>query len=101
MLKKMFGDKAAKDLKTLNPYAERVLEAEKPIIQLDNDGLRAKTFEFKQKIVDYISAEENEIKELKQRIENEEDISIPEKETMYANIDKLGKAIVRKKSRNS
>jgi len=91
ILKKMFGDKAAKDLKVLNPYAQRVLEAEKSITQLDNDGLRAKTSEFKQRIADHISPEENKISELKQRIEKEGDISVSEKESMYLEIDKLEK----------
>lgn len=91
ILKKMFGDKAAKDLKVLNPYAQRVLEAEKSISQLDNDGLRSKTIEFKQRIADHISSEENKIIELKQRIEKEGDISVSEKESIYLEIDKLEK----------
>jgi preprotein translocase subunit SecA len=91
MLKKMFGDKASKDLKTLNPYAQKVLAAEKSISILDNDGLRAKTQEFKKRIEDYISKEENEIKDLKQRIENDEDIAVSEKESIYSTIDKLEK----------
>lgn len=91
MLKKMFGDKASKDLKTLNPYAQKVLAAEKTISLLDNDALRAKTDEFKQRIAEYISAEENEIKTLKQRIDSDENIAVNEKEAMYSTIDKLEK----------
>ncbi len=91
ILKKMFGDKASKDLKVLNPYAQMVLEAEKTISQLDNDGLRAKTKEFKDRIAEYISTEENEIVSLKQRIETDEDIAVNEKESIYTEIDKLEK----------
>jgi len=91
MLKKMFGDKASKDLKVLNPYAQMVLEAEKTISQLDNDGLRAKTKEFKDRIAEYISTEENKIVSLKQRIETDEDIAVNEKESIYTEIDKLEK----------
>ena len=91
MLKKMFGDKASKDLKTLNPYAQQVLAAEKTISLLDNDALRAKTAEFKQRIAEYISAEENEIKTLKDRINNDEDVAVHDKEAMYSTIDKLEK----------
>lgn len=91
IIKKIFGDKASKDLKILNPYALKILEAEKSISQLDNDALRAKTQEFKQKIADYISPQENKIKEFKQRIENEVDISINDKESIYLEIDKLEK----------
>lgn len=91
IIKKIFGDKASKDLKILNPYALKILEAEKSISQLDNDGLRAKTQEFKQRIADYISPQENKITELKQRIEDEVDISINDKESIYLEIDKLEK----------
>ena len=91
ILKKMFGDKASKDLKVLDPYAQKVLEAEKSITQLDNDGLRAKTQEFKERIAEYISPEENKITELKQRIETDDDISVHEKESIYTEIDKLEK----------
>ena len=91
MLKKMFGDKTSKDLKSLSPYVQKVLDAEKLISQLDNDGLRAKTAEFKQRINDYISSEENEIIELKKRIETEVELVVSEKEEIYAKIDKLEK----------
>ena len=91
MLKKMFGDKTSKDLKSLSPYVQKVLDAEKLISQLDNDGLRAKTAEFKQRINDYISSEENEIIEFKKRIETEVELVVSEKEEIYAKIDKLEK----------
>jgi len=91
IIKKMFGDKASKDLKVLKPYAQKVLEAEKSISLLDNDELRAKTQEFKQRIADHISPEENKIKELKQRIETQLDIDVHEKESIYQEIDKLEK----------
>ena len=83
----MFGDKTSKDLKSLSPYVQKVLDAEKLISQLDNDGLRAKTAEFKQRINDYISSEENEIIELKKRIETEVELVVSEKEEIYAKID--------------
>jgi len=91
MLKKMFGDKATKDLKVLNPYTKKVLEAEKTISQLDNDALRAKTLEFKQRIAEFIAPEEDKIAELKKRIEDEGDIDVQDKESIYTEIDKLEK----------
>jgi len=91
ILKKMFGDKASKDLKVLSPYVQKVLDAEKKIVQLDNDGLRDMTQEFKNRITDYISEEENKINDLKQRINKEKDIDVHEKEAIYTEIDNLEK----------
>ena len=81
IIKKMFGDKATKDLKVLQPYVERVHNVEKEIGALTNDQLRAKTQEFKKRIHDYIDADEQEIVELKNKIETTLDISINEKES--------------------
>ncbi len=87
----MFGDKATKDLKVLQPYVDKVHQAEKNISQLDNDQLREKTKEFKRRIKEYISAEEQEIKELRDKLESDSGISVNEKESIYSQIDKLGK----------
>lgn len=91
IIKKMFGDKATKDLKVLQPYVDRVHMVEKEIGALTNDQLRAKTQEFKKRIHDYIDADEQEIAQLKNKIDTTLDISINEKESIYSQIDKLEK----------
>jgi preprotein translocase subunit SecA len=91
IIKKMFGDKATKDLKVLQPYVDKVHQAEKVISQLDNDQLREKTQEFKRRITEYILAEEEEIKTLKDKLESDLGISVNEKESIYSQIDKLEK----------
>jgi len=70
LIKKMLGDKATRDLKAVKPLLDKTLAAYKIIEQLDNDSLRAKTNEFKQKIKDSIAPEVQEIEYLKQQIEN-------------------------------
>jgi len=92
IIKKMFGDKATKDLKVLQPYVDRVHMVEKEIRALTNDQLRAKTQEFKKRIHDYIDADEQEIAQLKNKIDTTLDISINEKESIYSQIDKLEKS---------
>ncbi|MEA3503669.1 MAG: preprotein translocase subunit SecA [Bacteroidota bacterium] len=90
LLKKLFGTKSKRDIDIINPILEKIHQASKIIEPLTNDELRAKTLEFKQRITDYISTEENEIKELKEKAENN-DIPIDEKENIYSQIDEIEK----------
>ena len=92
LFKKIFGDKSTRDLKEVNPYVDKIKEAYKHISTLSNDELRSKTAEFKQRIVDYIAAEENEIADLKKQIEDNPNMDVNDKEDIYAKIDKLEKA---------
>ncbi len=87
----MLGDKATRDLKAVKPLLDKTLAAYKIIEQLDNDSLRAKTNEFKQKIKDSIAPEVQEIESLKQQIENTFEMESAEKEKIYEQIDKLEK----------
>ncbi len=89
--KKIMGSKADRDLKSVKPYLNKIKEAYENISKLSNDDLRAKTIEFRQRIADYISDEENQIKDIKARMENEPDIDIHEKEKLYEVIDELTK----------
>ena len=47
VLKAFVGDKRKKDLKLLQPMVEKVRSFDQKMEQLDLDGLRAKTSEFK------------------------------------------------------
>ena len=88
-LNKLFGSKSDRDIKTINPQVEDIHKAYEIITQLSNDELRAKTFEFRQKIHEYIQAEESELLDLKERIEKEFDMDVDEKERIYKRIDEL------------
>ncbi len=91
--KKVMGDKSTRDMKALNPIVQKIHKAYDTIKDLSNDELRNKTAEFKQRIADYISQEEDEIASLKQNIETNLDLEADEKEKMYNQIDKLQKQI--------
>jgi len=91
IFKKLLGDKSARDLKEVNPYIKQIKDVYDSISSLSNDGLRAKTLEFKQKIADGIAVYENEIAGLKTQIDDNLDMDIHEKEAIYEKIDKLEK----------
>ncbi|MDN5348818.1 MAG: preprotein translocase subunit SecA [Bacteroidales bacterium] len=91
LIKKMLGDKATRDLKAVKPLLDKTLAAYEIIKQLDNDSLRAKTNEFKQKIKDSIAPEIQEIESLKQQIETSFEMESMDKEKIYEQIDKLEK----------
>ncbi|MGM0565135.1 MAG: preprotein translocase subunit SecA [Bacteroidota bacterium] len=88
ILKNLFGTKAERDLKELNPYVNQINEAWENIKDISNDELRDKTHEFKQRIAEGIATYHEKIKELKQKAENP-DLAIDEKEELYDQIDKL------------
>ncbi len=90
-LTKLFGDKSQRDLKTVKPYLDATLAAYPVIQALDNDGLRAKTVEFKERIAKAIEAEETELKQMRDRIDAEYDMPVDEKEQLYKRIDELEK----------
>ncbi len=90
-LRKFFGNKSDRDMKELVPLSEKAKAEFPALAELSNDELRAKTFEFKQQITDYIADIENELNELNQRVEENPDMDMAEKEQAYARIDELKK----------
>jgi len=90
-LKNLLGSKADKDYKAVTPVMNEIREVTESISVLTNDELRGKTEEFKERIKAYIEDEESQIRELQNRIDNEREIDIEEKEIIYENIDKLEK----------
>ena len=95
-LKKLLGTKSERDVKEIMPILDNIHKAYEIISNLSNDQLRAKTLEFKEKITNYIASEENQISELKNRIEAESEMEIDEKEHLYQTIDKLEKESYKK-----
>ncbi len=90
-LKKLMGTKSDRDLKAVNPILSKVKEAYESISQLSNDELREKTASFRTRIAEYISIEENEIVDIRARIEKAPDMNVNEKEKLYDTIDQLQK----------
>ena len=91
ILSKLFGTKSDRDLKEVKPFLDATLKAYPEIQKLDNDQLRAKTLEFKERIRKEVEEEEQQLSALRLRIEEEYDMPIDEKEGIYKQIDKLEK----------
>ncbi|GIV29533.1 MAG: protein translocase subunit SecA [Bacteroidia bacterium] len=98
VIKKIFKlkTKSEKDIEQILPVVEEINRIYTSLSSLSNDELRNKTKEFKQRIKDYVSEEENEILKIKQQIEQNPDIDINEKEKLFKQIEELDKKIVEK-----
>ena len=83
ILRRFLGDKATRDLKTINPLVKQVHEAYKNISGLSNDELRAKTAEFKKKIAEHIAADEKQIETYKSKINEDPNLDVEEKEKIW------------------
>ena len=94
----MLGNKSERDIKEIRPILEQCLAAYETISKLDNDGLRAKTQEFKDRIQTKIKKEKEAVDGLQQQLDNniDDSLSVEEKERIYASIDKLKKEIYEK-----
>ena len=88
ILKNLFGNKADRDMKEIMPIVAQVNAEWEKIKGLSHDELRAITEAMKQEVRDYISEEQNEITELKRKVE-EESPSIEEREEIFTRIDTL------------
>jgi preprotein translocase subunit SecA len=90
---KLFGSKAARDLKVLSPYVDLVHEIEPEISALSNDGLRDRSAALRKGILDYIAEDNAKVSELKQLAESKD---IWEREDIFDEIDKVEAEIDKK-----
>lgn len=90
VLKLFLGDKKQKDLKLLYPIVEQIKFFEKEYANLDNDALRQKTQEFKEKIKQETAPLKQKITILEQEV-LEADLS--KKENLFTQIDALKEEI--------
>ena len=81
------GDKSRKDLKSIHPIVSEILKEEQALLDISNDELREKTFEFKKKIQNVRAAFQKEIEAVQTQIDINENID--EKEKLYTEIDRL------------
>jgi len=86
-LKKVFGTKYERDVKTYAPIVHEINEIFEGLQGLSNDELRNKTHEFRQTIADHLQGINDDIENIKQQTAEEEDLL--EKENLFGEIDKL------------
>jgi preprotein translocase subunit SecA len=91
IVKKLFGSKTDRDFREIKPLLDQTLQAYESIKHLDNDQLRAKTQEFRARIRENVRTEQDQIDQLRHRIEEEYAMDVEEKELLYNQIDALEK----------
>jgi preprotein translocase subunit SecA len=86
LIKKIFGDKQAKDLKLLWPIVEEIKEEYEKIKNLTDEELKAKTQEFKEKIQNHTADLRKKIDELRLTLQSNEE---QDTHAIYNEIDEL------------
>ncbi|HBZ22329.1 MAG TPA: preprotein translocase subunit SecA, partial [Bacteroidales bacterium] len=88
------GNKYERDIKEITPYTIEILKEYDKLKDLSNDQLRELTFALKKEILTSIEPDEVEIRSLKGKAEEEEDVY--RKEEYYNEVDKIEKLIEEK-----
>ncbi len=91
LIKKIFGTKAEKDYREIKPLLQQIFDNYEEIKSLDNDQLREKTHDLRQRIKQHIDEEQQEIDSLRDKADESYDMDVEEKEKIYARIDALEK----------
>ncbi len=89
LISKIFGTKSDKDIKKMMPLVELTKKEGEKLTSLSHDQLREKTAEIQQFINDQLKPIDVQIAGLHTRINEETDLDIHEKESIFAEIDKL------------
>ncbi len=92
VLGKFLGNKAERDLKEIQPYIDQINSVYPEIENLSNDELRDRSDAIRKKVREYVTKEEEEVKQLREKAETPE-IEVSEKEEIYSRLDKLEKEI--------
>ena len=92
-ISKLFGNKASRDMREIQPWVEKVKAVYPTIAAMSNDELRAATQALKEKIQNTVTAERARIAELKASIEETE---LEKREAVFNQIDKLEKEVLEK-----
>ncbi len=92
-LSKLFGNKAQRDIREIEPYVHKIQSIYPSIEKLSNDELRARTIDIRERIQQHVSEEKRRVSELKAQIDG---LEIEEREKNYEEIDKLEKVILEK-----
>ena len=95
LIKSIFGDKAQRDLKEVQPLVERVKAEFAKLEQLTNNELRGKTTEFRSRIADRTKDEQARVNQLRTEIDEDPRMEISERETRYKEIDLTEEKIVK------
>lgn len=90
VLSKLFGSKSERDIKQVRPLVEKIKAEYDKLQALTNDELRAKTFDFKNRIKEYLAGVDGEIADLEKEADDQK-LPMDQKTAVYEKIDKLKK----------
>ncbi|QQR85541.1 MAG: preprotein translocase subunit SecA [Flavobacteriales bacterium] len=96
LLKKVFGDKAARDLKETAPVVEKVKAEHEKLPALSNDELRERSNALRARIRERVKEEDDKVAALRTEIDADPRMDIHAREDRYQEIDKLEEKIVEK-----
>ena len=91
IIKKIFGSKHERDVHSLLPIVEEINRHFESYKDLSDDELRAKTLEFKQRIVDETAELSGRLTELREQLKT--DIPFEQRESVYDEIDEAEKEL--------
>ncbi len=88
-IKKIFGTKSDRDIKRIMPWVEATLQEYALLTSISDDQLRAKTEELKGTIRKHLTTIDQELKTLHQKIADQPELSLHQKEAIFEKIDLL------------
>ncbi|AMM51417.1 preprotein translocase subunit SecA [Rufibacter sp. DG15C] len=88
---KLFGTKSERDIKEVMPYVALINQEFAKLASLSDDELRQRTQQVQATIAERLKPIDDKIAALHQRIENEPDLDIAQKEGVFVQIDELEK----------
>lgn len=89
VIKKIFGDKHAKDIKRIQPIVGEINKHFEEYQKLTDDELKSKTVEFRNRIKEVTSEIETEISEIKEKLKDE--LPLEESEPLWDELEVLQK----------
>ena len=90
LITKIFGNKAQKDMRAIQPYVEKIKETYQDIDKLSNDDLRARSQDLMERLQAAVKDKKERIAGLKASIDS---LEIDKREKVYDEVDKLEKEI--------
>ena len=93
IVKRLVGDKAATDVKAIQPAVDAVHTFESEMQGLSSDGLRERSVDLKRRILDHVSGLIEESTGLRAQVSSNPTMAFEAKEVLYDRIDALEKEV--------
>jgi preprotein translocase subunit SecA len=88
-LTKLFGTKSDRDIKSIVPYVEKTNQEFDKLQSISDEELRAKTHSIREVIDQRLEGIDKQLADLHQKVEDDPDMDIHEKEQVFNEVDKL------------